>query len=146
MINFFSERFCLDFLVKTLNVLFDKDSSHWKPHLINFQLKKKCNKIIILNYTEKVCIKKSKVEFDIKSYFLYTHTCTICFSPHQSDETDLKPTARYCLSLSIKSASLFNSLPRSEPSIRRHGDPRRKASLAAATARSTSACRNTNIH
>ena len=35
--------------------------------------------------------------------------------------------ARYTLSLSIKSANLFNSLPRSDASIVRHGDPRRKA-------------------
>ena len=48
-------------------------------------------------------------------------------------------TARYCRSLSIRSASLYISLPRWEASMLRHGDPSRKASRAAFTARSTSA-------
>lgn len=49
-------------------------------------------------------------------------------------------TAKISRSLSTKSASLFKSLPRSEASIVRQGDPSSKAFLAALTALSTSAC------
>jgi len=65
-----------------------------------------------------------------------------CFLLHKPISLFHHPlTARYCLSLSIKSASLLRSRPRSDASIVLHGDPALNASLAAFTALSTSACK-----
>ena len=50
-----------------------------------------------------------------------------------------KLTAMYVALASIRSASLYSNLPRSEASNVLHGDPNLKASLAASTAKSTSA-------